>query len=111
MSRLSQSPTKNDASSPGLEDLTRTSKNENITKDIIPSLKKLNLWQNFKIRAFGSIFINNVQLEEWKDLLPFYAFRCHKHGTQIGYPSGWRNTLSCPLCYKENTIQNNHTTL
>lgn len=105
MSRLSQSPNNNDTSSPGLEDLTGTSKKDTMTKDCIPNMKKITLWQNFKIRVLGSIFINNMQLKGWKDPLPFHAFRCHKHGTQIGYPSGWRNALSCPVCYKEKTAR------
>ena len=104
MSRLSQSPNNNDTSSHGLEDLTGTSK-ENSTKDCVPSMKKLTLWQNFKIRILGSIFINNLELEGGKDHLQFHAFRCHKHGIQIGYPSGWRNTLNCPVCFREHSAR------
>ena len=103
MSRLSRSPNNNGASSHGLEDLTGTSRKDTMTKERVPSMRKLTLWQNFKISFLGSIVLNNVQLEGWKDPLPFHAFRCHKHGIQIGYPSGWRNTFNCPVCFKEHS--------
>jgi hypothetical protein len=36
--------------------------------------------------------------EGWKTSLPVYAFRCEKHGLQLGYPRGYAQLLLCPEC-------------
>jgi hypothetical protein len=37
----------------------------------------------------------------WKAAVPFYAFRCEKHGIVVNYPAGHMEKLLCPFCLDE----------
>jgi hypothetical protein len=46
----------------------------------------------------GSVLIDLLKFEGWKDKLPFYLIKCEKHGYQLSYPTGFMNSLLCPKC-------------
>jgi hypothetical protein len=53
------------------------------------------------IKAFASVVPTKVgerKYEGWKGNLPFYLFKCKKHGWIIDYPHGYDFILRCPLC-------------
>ena len=39
--------------------------------------------------------------EHWNSPLPYYSFKCSKHGTVYNYPSGFDQKLICPKCLEE----------
>jgi len=72
--------------------------------------------QRLKIALFGKVYLNERKLEGWSGYLPFYAFKCPKHGIIEDYPHGHYSpfkggipvkykgvtqVLNCPLCDKE----------
>jgi len=63
----------------------------------------MNLIQRFGLLLTGKVFMGNRKLSGWKDNLPFYAFRCPKHGIVEDYPHGYNDRLDCPECIKEKT--------
>jgi hypothetical protein len=40
-------------------------------------------------------------MPDWKKALPFYAFRCEKHGVVENYLHGYGRYLGCPKCEEE----------
>jgi hypothetical protein len=58
----------------------------------------LSFSQKIKLRLNGMIYIGDHREEGWKTSLPYYAFRCKKHGLQLGYRSGYAQLLLCPEC-------------
>ena len=64
----------------------------------------LNIIQILKLIILGSVLIDWMKLDGWKDKIPFYLIKCPKHGYQISYPSGYSGSLVCPKCIIE--IQN-----
>jgi len=46
-------------------------------------------------------YIEHRQLEGWKGALPFYRFRCPKHGMVESYLHGFYEVLRCPQCDEE----------
>ena len=60
---------------------------------------KLTLLQRIKLRLLGYVYIGHYKLSEtWRDSLPFYAFKCPKHGIVVDYPHGYYDRLDCPYC-------------
>ena len=48
-----------------------------------------------------AVYVEHRQLEGWKGPLPFYRFRCPKHGMVESYLHGYYEVLRCPECDKE----------
>ena len=63
-----------------------------------PESVELGFIQRMKLRFFGIVNVGDRMDEGWSSSLPFYAFRCKKHGLQIGYPVGHAKLLLCPEC-------------
>jgi hypothetical protein len=63
----------------------------------------LSLLQVLRLLIIGSVLIDWMKLDGWKDKIPFYLIKCPKHGYQLSYPSGYYRSLVCPKCIYENT--------
>ncbi len=73
-----------------------------INRELVSSiLSSMSFFQKMIFRLRGTVFIGEAKLEGWKDRIPFYLFKCEKHGYQIGYPSGYGMTLICIDCLRE----------
>ena len=49
----------------------------------------------------GKWFIGYFKQGQWKEPLPFYAWRCRDCGQVVyGYPHGYLSSLYCCHCYK-----------
>ncbi len=59
---------------------------------------KLTLIQKIILKLKGHVFIGNRTRPGWKGSLPFYAFKCDKHGLVEDYPHGHEEKLECPKC-------------
>lgn len=64
--------------------------------------KEINFIDKVKIWIKGSAYMGNYQNDGWKGSLPFYRFKCNKHGIVENYAKGYSKRLVCPLCIKEN---------
>ena len=62
----------------------------------------LNIFEKLILRLTGALFIASFELEGWKGKIPFYLFKCEKHGYQIGYPNGHNAHLICFECLRSN---------
>ena len=47
------------------------------------------------------VYVGHRQKPGWRGALPFYKFKCPKHGVVESYPTGYTGVLRCPLCDKE----------
>jgi len=74
--------------------------NDNLTSRIVSNLSTV---KKIILKIKGSVGIGRFRMYGWKGKLPFYLFKCDKHGYQIAYPSSHYLTLQCPKCLK-NTI-------
>jgi hypothetical protein len=72
------------------------------TETIQQIISNLNLLQFITLLVTGSVLIDWMKLEGWKDKIPFYLVKCPKHGYQLSYPSGFKKMLTCPKCIKDN---------
>ncbi len=63
-----------------------------------PESVELGFFQRVKLRLFGVVNVGDRMDEGWSSSLPFYAFRCEKHGLQFVYPVGHAKLLLCPKC-------------
>jgi len=61
----------------------------------------LSILQLLKLLITGSVLIDFMKFEGWKEKIPFYLLKCEKHGYQLSYPSGFDRLLVCPKCIKE----------
>lgn len=61
----------------------------------------LSLLQFITLIIKGSVLVDWIKLEGWRDKIPFYLIKCKKHGYQLNYPSGFNKVLICPKCIKE----------
>lgn len=59
---------------------------------------ELSLSQRIKLRLFGFSYVGERMEKGWSNSIPYYAFRCYKHGIQFGYPVGFAKSLLCPEC-------------
>jgi len=72
--------------------------------------------QRLKLALFGKVFLQDRTRPTWTGDLPFYAFKCSKHGIVEDYPhghyspfkggipikfKGGTSVLKCPLCMDE----------
>lgn len=64
---------------------------------------KLNAWQRLVLRVNGRVFIGYETRPVWSGFLPFYAFRCDRHGIVKDYFHGFpgEQYLLCPDCLNE----------
>ena len=56
------------------------------------------------IQMYGSVYIGDYSKPGWSGELPFYAFRCRKHGIVTDYVHDGKMKpayLECPKCKKE----------
>ena len=59
---------------------------------------ELSLSQRIKLRLSGFVYVGDRMEKGWSNTLPYYAFRCSKHGIKFGYPVGFAKSLLCPEC-------------
>jgi len=50
------------------------------------------------IQMYGKAYVGSYAKPEWSGELPFYAFRCRKHGIVVNYLYGYSERLECPKC-------------
>jgi hypothetical protein len=64
---------------------------------------KLSLWQRLVLKVRGYAYIGHETREGWRGSLPFYVFKCKKHGLVKDYFHGFppEQYLLCPLCFEE----------
>ena len=63
---------------------------------------KLTGLQKLRLMIGGRVYVGMKKKPHWtKGKLPFYVFRCQKHGLVEDYPHGWEDDLSCPECVKK----------
>jgi len=59
--------------------------------------KALSLWQRLKMQLSGYVYVGDRQRPGWTGSLPFYAFKCEKHGIVQDYPHGywalWKDSI------------------
>ncbi len=48
-----------------------------------------------------SVLVGYRKMEGWTKALPFYRFKCKKHGWVESYPMGFEENLYCPKCIEE----------
>ncbi len=65
---------------------------------ILQIVAGLSLLQFITLIIKGSVLVDWLKFEGWRDKLPFYLIKCEKHGYQLSYPSGYMKTLFCPKC-------------
>ena len=63
----------------------------------------LNIIQVLRLIILGSVFVDWMKFDGWKEKIPFYLIKCPKHGYQLCYPSGYNRSLVCPKCISDNT--------
>jgi hypothetical protein len=82
-----------------IQDQTETTILDTRSKVQLPHYySELNFIQRIKLRLNGMVHVGDHMEEGWKTSLPYYAFRCEKHGLQLDYPSGHAQKLLCPDC-------------
>lgn len=54
-----------------------------------------------KLQLRGYVYIGEEKHEGWSGSLPFYLFKCPKHGLVKSYAKGHKKRLECPECLKE----------
>ena len=63
---------------------------------------KLTGLQKLRLMIVGRVFVGMKKKPHWtKGKLPFYLFRCPKHGLVEDYPQGRYDQLRCPECDKK----------
>lgn len=61
----------------------------------------MNKIQRLKLHLTGRVYIGHRTRPGWNGSLPFYKFKCPKHGIVEDYPHGYDDRLDCPECFKE----------
>lgn len=61
----------------------------------------LSLLQRLQLKLAGYVYVDHRKRPDWRGSLPFYAFKCEKHGVVEDYPHGFKSRLNCPICLKE----------
>jgi len=54
--------------------------------------------QRLHIQLWGNLYLGHYSQPGWSGELPFYAFRCRKHGIVVNYLYGYSERLECPKC-------------
>ena len=55
--------------------------------------------ERLRLRLGLSVYVGHRWRPGWREPLPFYAFRCPRHGVVLSYPQGYGETLRCPRCW------------
>jgi hypothetical protein len=63
--------------------------------------RKLSIFDMLRILLTGTSYIGNYKNKGWKDSLPFYAFKCPKHGIITNHVKEYNKRLECPKCKTE----------
>jgi hypothetical protein len=63
----------------------------------------LSFFQILRLILMGSVLIDWMKFDGWRDKIPFYLIKCPIHGYQLSYPSGYHEALICPKCIIETT--------
>jgi len=75
-------------------------------RDITPGLARriagnLSFAQKLSLRIRGSVYLDQLSLDEWPGKVPIYLFKCDFHGFEINYPYGYDEILMCTECLVE----------
>ena len=62
---------------------------------------RIKLLERLKIQLQGHVYVGNEKRSGWKESVPFYLFKCPKHGYVKNYAKGFEERLECPECIKE----------
>ena len=62
------------------------------------SNRSYTFWQRLRLNRGHVVFLGNRIKLGWVGEMPFYAFRCEKHGIFEDYSHGYGNLLKCPEC-------------
>jgi len=63
---------------------------------------ELSPFQQFSLWLLGRAKLYERAKRGWTEPLPFYVSKCTAHGIMfVDYPHGYKNYLTCPLCWKE----------
>lgn len=62
---------------------------------------RLSWLQRIQLRLSGYVYIEHRTRPGWRGYLPFFAFKCEKHGLVVNYKMGEDEYLICPLCIEE----------
>jgi hypothetical protein len=65
---------------------------------------RLSLFQRFLLYIYGCVYVGDETRPGWKRALPFFVFKCPKHGLVKNYLAGYDLWMLCPLCLEEETI-------
>ena len=85
----------------GLGLMSAMSLNQVNPETIMNIVASLSLLQFLTLLLRGSVFLDRIRLEGWREKIPFYIIKCKEHSYQLSYPSGYSKTLVCPKCIKE----------
>ena len=66
--------------------------------------KRLKLLERIKLQLNGYLYLGEQTKDGWSSSLPFYLFKCPKHGLVESYAKGYDDRLECPKCMKENEV-------
>ena len=61
----------------------------------------LNVIDRIRLELFGSTYIGVNKKSGWKNSVPFYLYKCPKHGIVTTYAKGHKQYLTCPKCLEE----------
>ncbi|MBN2336346.1 hypothetical protein JXL21_12365 [Candidatus Bathyarchaeota archaeon] len=62
---------------------------------------RISLLDRLKLQLRGYVYLEERIEPDWKEPLPFYAFKCPVHGLVESYPQGYEKKLVCPKCVEE----------
>jgi len=61
----------------------------------------MNSLQRLELFLTGRAYVGHRRRPGWTGSLPFFAFKCPKHGIVEDYPHGYNSRLDCPRCRRE----------
>ena len=64
-------------------------------------LSQLSTRQKWALDLGCIVYLEHRKRFGWSKSLPFYAFKCPKHGVFEDYPHGHRKRIDCPKCLEE----------
>lgn len=67
-------------------------------------IRKPTLMERFLEYYQGATLIGFITKPGWKGELPYYRFKCMKHGEVENHVQGFSDELRCPRCQQENTL-------
>ncbi len=64
----------------------------------VRNMVELTLVQKITLKLSKRVYTEHRMRHGWRKPLPFYAFKCPKHGIVEDYPHGYKGRLDCPKC-------------